>query len=86
MKTISYFPLQIECVGGEQLGMCYYATYYIVKSFNRQISEQTFNTLFDSGFFGHGQYFSHELVGTEPYDKSNKYYVYKATCKCDSGD
>jgi hypothetical protein len=80
--------LIIENTGGANLGRCYNASYYKVKSIDRPLADADIEALHDMGQLGYGQEFSFTRGDNEPIDGQpyNKYYVVLATSKCDSSD
>lgn len=70
--------LSVRCTGGKELGRCYHASYYEVRS-ERKLDRKTFDALEASGFLGYGQGFSIsepteevELVTAVGLDRSGK--------------
>ena len=78
--------LIVERTGGAQLGNCYHASYFKVKSFNRELTQDQVSWLRNNGFLGYGQDFTWTRDNPEPADGYNKYFVVVAVDKVDSGD
>ena len=78
--------LIVERTGGAKLGNCYYAAYFKVKSFNRELTDDQVSWLRNNGFLGYGQEFSWKRENAEPTDGYNRYFVITAVDKVDSGD
>ena len=81
-----FATLKIEVTGGAQLGRCYTATYYTIKSLNRRLSDEEIQSLKNMGFLGYGQEFDLTRAPEEWVDKGNCYYVAKMETRCNSGD
>ena len=80
--------LIIENTGESNLGRCYNASYYKVKSIDNPLSDDDIRALHDMGQLGYGQEFSFKRGADEPIEGQpyKRYYVVLATSKCDSSD
>jgi hypothetical protein len=78
--------LVVESLGGKNLGRCYNATYFKIKSLNRPLSDSDITALRDMGWLGYGQEFSFKRVENEQFDSCNKFFVVLAESRVDSSD
>jgi hypothetical protein len=80
--------LIIEHTGDANIGRCYNASYYKVKSLDRPLADTDIEALHDMGWLGYGQEFYFKRGVEEPVEgqKYSKYYVVLTTAKCDSSD
>ncbi len=78
--------LVVEITGGANLGRCYNATYFKIKSLNRPLSDDDVRALRDMGWLGYGQEFEFRRGPEEPFDRWNKFYVVLVESRVDSSD
>ena len=79
--------LIIESKGGANLGHCYNAMYYTVKSLNRPLVDSDLTALRDLGWLGYGQeFYIRRSAEPEVVDQHNRYHVVNVESRVDSSD
>lgn len=93
MSEVSCFTMKLDTLtitaeGGHKIGNCYYANFFVVKSFNKPLTEEIINGLFKLGLLGYGQELIYRIdnMKTEAADDYNKYFTLTVENRVDSSD